>query len=69
MAQSEARLRASKKYHEKLDDVKFRVPAGEREIIQAHARQTGESTNAFLYRAVKETMERDKVAYLEGKKD
>ena len=54
MAQSEARLRASKKYHEKLDEVKFRVPAGERAVIKAHAQQTGESTNAFIYRAVRE---------------
>ncbi len=59
MAQSEARLRASKKYHEKLDEVKFRVPAGERAVIKAHAQQTGESTNAFIYRAVRETIERD----------
>ena len=60
MAQSEARLRASKKYHEKLDEVKFRVPAGERAVIKAHAQQTGESTNAFIYRAVRETIERDR---------
>ena len=59
MAQSEAQLRASKKYHKKLDEVKFRVPAGEGAVIKAHARQTGESTNAFIYRAVKETIERD----------
>ena len=67
MAQSEARLRASKKYHEKLDEVKFRVPAGGRAIIKAHAQQTGESTNAFIYRAVKETMERDRKIISEEK--
>lgn len=67
MAQSEARLRASKKYHEKLDEVKFRVPAGERAVIKAHAQQTGESTNAFIYRAVRETMERDRKKICEEK--
>ena len=67
MAQSEARLRASKKYHEKLDEVKFRVPAGEGAVIKAHARQTGESTNAFIYRAVKETIERDQEKICEEK--
>lgn len=69
MAQSEARKRASKKYHEKLDELKLRVPAGEGEFIKAHARKTGESTNAFLCRAVKETMERDCVNGLIKKDD
>jgi len=32
---------------------------GEKQIIQAHAAQNGESVNAFLNRAVTETMERD----------
>lgn len=57
---SESQLRASKKYmKEKLDDVRFRVPKGQRAIIQEHAKMMGESTNAFLKRAVTETMERD----------
>ena len=38
---------------------KFRVPKGERAVIQAHANQQGESTTAFIKRAIKETMERD----------
>lgn len=59
MAQSEARKRATKKYHAKLDELKLRVPAGEGERIKAHARKTGESTNAFLWRAVNETIKRD----------
>ena len=60
MALSEARRRANKKYiNEKLDEIKFRVPKGEREILKKHAAKTGESVNAFIYRAVKETMERD----------
>lgn len=57
---SESQLKASKKYmKEKLDDVRFRVPKGQRAVIQAHAKKMGESTNAFLKRAVAETMERD----------
>jgi predicted HicB family RNase H-like nuclease len=60
MATSEAMMRASKKYiSEKLDEVKFRVPKGQREVIRNHALTQGESVNAFLNRAVKETMERD----------
>lgn len=60
MAISDARLRANKKYQqEKLDNITFRVPKGEKESIQEHAKTQGESTNAFIYRAVKETMQRD----------
>ena len=60
MATSEAKLRANKKHiEEKLDEVKFRVPKGQREVIRAHAKECGESVNAFLIRAVFETMERD----------
>lgn len=60
MSQTEAQLRASKKYHqEKLDEIKLRVPKGEKERIQAHAAAGGESTNAFIYRAINETIERD----------
>lgn len=60
MPTSESQLRATKKYlREKLDDVRFRVPKGQREIIQQHAIKQGESVNAFICRAVKETMERD----------
>ena len=60
MALSEARRRANKKYiNEKLDEIKFRVPKGERDILKQHAEKMGESVNAFIYRAVKEAMERD----------
>ena len=60
MKQTEAQLRASKKYHEKLENIQLRVPKGEKEKITEPARVQGESTNAFIYRAVNETIERDK---------
>ncbi|MBQ8545516.1 MAG: hypothetical protein IJ437_01085 [Clostridia bacterium] len=41
------------------DDIKVRVPKGERDIIQAHAEVQGETTNAFINRAIKEAIERD----------
>lgn len=60
MPTSEARLQINKKYiTEKLDEVKFRVPKGEKAVIQQHAAKQGESVNGFITRAVKETMERD----------
>lgn len=60
MTTKECQRRASKKYiAEKLDEIKFRVPKGEREMLKEHAEKMGESVNAFIYRAVKEAMERD----------
>ena len=60
MASSEAAKRAVKKYdQEKIDRIAMRVPKGKREVIQAHAQDQGESINAFLNRAVDETIERD----------
>ena len=59
MAQTEAQLRASRKYHEKFDDLRIRVPAGEKEIIDAHAKSCGESMNGFVRRAIMEAMARD----------
>ena len=60
MTSSEAAKRAVKKYdQEKIDRIAMRVPKGKREVIQAHAQEQGESINAFLNRAVDETIERD----------
>ena len=56
---TEARNRANKKYHDKFDDIKVRVPKGERQFWQEHAVSQGESLNAFVRRAVNETMTRD----------
>ena len=61
MARTEAQLESGRKYHnEKLEEIKFRVPKGEKAHIQAHAAANGESTNAFIYRAVRETIAREK---------
>ena len=60
MPQSEAQARATKKYHAQFDDIKLRVPKGERELFHQHAASQGESLSNFLYRAAKETMARDK---------
>ncbi len=58
---SEAQKKASEKYvKNNYDEIKVRVPKGKKEIIQAHATQQNESTNAFINRAVNEAMERDK---------
>lgn len=61
MGISDARKKANDKWREKFDEVRFRVPKGQKDLIQAHAEKVGDaSVNAFLVRAVKETIERDK---------
>lgn len=59
MAQSEAQLKASKKYHEKFELIQFRVPKGKKQVLQEHAAERGESLNGFLNRAVDQTLSSD----------
>lgn len=56
---SEARRKANDKWREKFEEVRFRVPKGQKAVIQAHADGREESVNRFLNRAVKEAIERD----------
>lgn len=42
------------------DRVNLTMPKGQKETVQAHAAAQGESVNAFINRAIQETMERDK---------
>lgn len=41
------------------DRINLTVPKGDKERIEAHAAGRGESVNAFIRRAITETMERD----------
>ncbi len=50
---------------EKLDRVNLTMPKGKKATIQAHAEQQGESLNAFINRAIDETIERDKITTTE----
>lgn len=48
------------RYNEKTyDRINLTVPKGNKESIEAHAAGHGESVNAFIRRAITETMERD----------
>lgn len=62
MSISDARKRANQKYIDKLEEIKIRVAKGQKETIQAHAADQGESVNGFINRAIGETMERDKAS-------
>lgn len=57
---TEAQAKAAKKYlKESVEDVRIRVPKGQKAVIKDHAEKQGESMNAFVVRAINETMERD----------
>lgn len=56
---SAAQRKATDKYLEKFDEMRVRVPKGQKDIAKAHAEAQGESLNAFINRAIDETMERD----------
>ena len=60
MPASKAQQKAVTKYmKENYDELKARVPKGQKALIQQHAALMDESVNAFLNRAIKEAMERD----------
>ena len=57
---TEARKKATEKYlKESVEDIRIRVPKGDKAKVQAHAATMGESMNSFVVRAIDETMERD----------
>ena len=60
MAYNEIGKAATNKYRLKFDIIQIRVQQGERAVITSHAKAHNESMNAFINRAIKETIERDK---------
>ena len=60
MPTTKAQQRAVDKYvRENYDRIEVKVPKGRKAEIKAHAEERGESINAFVGRAIDETMERD----------
>lgn len=60
MPASKAQQKAVAKYmKENYDVYQIRMPKGKKTTIQNHAENYGESLNAFINRAVDETMARD----------
>lgn len=60
--QTEAQIKAHKKYMENFVETKVRMTPNRREKIKAHAALTKESVTAFINRAIDETMERDNLS-------
>ena len=57
---TEARKKANEKYlKESVEDIRIRVPKGDKAKVQEHAATMGESMNSFVVRAIDETMKRD----------
>lgn len=56
---TEAQIRAQKKYMESFVEIKVRMTPDRREQVKAHAQAIGESTTAFINRAIDEAMQRD----------
>lgn len=60
MTASKAQQRAVNKYmKENYDEIKVRTEKGKKDQIKTHAESHGESVNAFINRAIDETIERD----------
>ncbi len=60
MAIRESQRKAVAKYNAaNYDRVELRLSKGKKGSVQAHAEAQGESLNAFINRAIDETMERD----------
>lgn len=60
MPASKAQQRAVTKYMQKnYDQIQVRTPKGKKEQVQSHAETRGESVNAFINRAIDETMQRE----------
>lgn len=57
---TEARKEGNRKWDAaNLDRLSVAVPKGKKDLIKAHAEAQGESVNAFINRAIDETMERE----------
>ena len=68
MPVSKAQQRAVNKYMAaNYDRINLTVPKGQKNTIKAHAEAQGESLNAFINRAITQTMERDNPATQEAK--
>lgn len=61
MAVSKAQQKAVSKYMKaNYDEIKIRIPKGQKEVVQAYAQEKGESVNALIWRLLQDAMGVDK---------
>lgn len=60
VAKTENQKKSQREYMSRQDLFQIRMVKGKKELIEAHAKRHGESVNAFINRAIDETMERDR---------
>lgn len=53
---TQAKLDGNKRYLDKLDDIKLRVPKGQRESIKTYAESKGYSLNGYLVHLIEQDM-------------
>lgn len=58
-SKTENQKKSQRDYMSKQDLFQIRMTKGKKELIETHARRTGESINAFINRAINEAMERE----------
>ena len=60
MPVSKAQQKAVSKYmKENYDEIKIRIPKGQKELVQAFAKSKNKSVNSFIWDTIQEKMERD----------
>lgn len=66
MAIYEKNKQYAEKYLAKMDEIRIRIPkeSGLKSAIQSHAEDRGESVQAFILRAIRETIDRDLHPYI-----
>lgn len=58
---TEAQAKAAKKYlKESVEDIRIRVPKGQKDIIKAAAEAAGESLNTYVRNAIDQRMKQDR---------
>ena len=63
MPASKAQQKAVSKYMKaNYDEIKIRIPKGQKEIVQAYAQEQGERVNALIWRVLQDAMGVDKTA-------
>ena len=61
MPASKAQQKAVNKYMKaNYDEIKIRIPKGQKEVVQAYAQEQGESVNALIWRLLRDAMGVDK---------